>query len=499
MQHRTGNAAKRVADLSPGPWKRWKIKTRHGRAIRFMETYCKPPKGKDHGQPLTLAPFQKEWLEESLADGIDASVLQTPRGNGKSSLGGALATWAVFDDDETGAPQVPIIATTVGQAIRSCYGVAASMIRNEPALRNRSVIYTGIGTSRVWVPFNDGELFPISNDPDGLQGLDYSFAVVDEIGFQPEESWQSLRLAGGKRERSLAAGLGTPGLNRDNALYRIRKLIREGGSLKGFVFREYSAPDECAIDDRAAWRRANPAIAAGFLRESALETDLGITPEGHFRTFRLGQWVEGVDAWLGPNGAAIWEGLTSPYELLPDVATYVGIDVGIDNDSTAVVTMQRRPDERWHAHCRIWMPERDRPVDVTDVMQYVRDLDDRYQVTAVSFDPRLFDVPAKYLENEGIPMMKVPQSPERMVPAIVTLHRAVLEGFITHDADDAFATQVLNAVVRVAESGRGFTLEKRKSRGKIDAAIALALAYDQALRHEVEEPSAYEERGLVSV
>jgi phage terminase large subunit-like protein len=497
MQQRTGNAAKRVADLSPGPWKRWKIKTRHGRAIKFMETYCKPPKGKGHGKPLKLAAFQKEWLEESLADGIDASVLQTPRGNGKSSLGGALATWAVFDDDETGAPQVPIIATTVGQAIRSCYGVAAAMIRNEPALLNRCVIYTGIGTSRVWVPFNDGELFPISNDPDGLQGLDYSFAVVDEIGFQPEESWQSLRLAGGKRERSLAAGLGTPGLDRDNALFRIRKLLKDGGALRGFVFREYSAPDDCAIDDREAWRQANPAIAAGFLRESALETDLGITQEGHFRAFRLGQWVEGVDAWLGANGGAIWEGLTNPYEFTPDARTYVGIDVAIKYDTSAVVAMQQRPDGRWHAICRVWVPTEDRPVDVTDIMAYLRELAATYRVETVSYDPRLFDVPAKMLSDEGFRMFELTQTPEKMTPAYVELYKAIMGGTITHDGDDVFTTQVLNGVARLSE--RGFTLEKGKSRGKIDAAVALCLAYDQVLRHESEPDSVYEERGLVEI
>src|SRR3990167_6287323 len=148
-----GNAAKRVADLSQGPWKAWKIRTRHGRAIRFIETYCRPAKGKGHGSPLKLAGFQKEFLEEALAAGIDAAVLQTPRGNGKSSLGGAIATWGVFDDDDT-----------------------------------------GIAQPRIVVPFNEGELFPIANETDGLQGLDPSLAIVDEMGFQPVESWGSLRL-----------------------------------------------------------------------------------------------------------------------------------------------------------------------------------------------------------------------------------------------------------------------------------------------------------------
>ena len=191
-QYALGNAAKRLADTSAGPWKTdpsWKRLSRHARAIRFIETYCKPPKGQGHGQPLRLAPFQKRFLRAALAAKVDIGILATPRGNGKSSLGGALAVWALFDDDATGSPQVPIVATTIGQAIRSCYGVAVSMIKAEPELHRRCLIFTGISTPRVTVPFNGGELFPVCNDPDGLQGLDPSLAIVDEIGFQPVESW----------------------------------------------------------------------------------------------------------------------------------------------------------------------------------------------------------------------------------------------------------------------------------------------------------------------
>src|SRR5688572_25398894 len=146
MSDRRGNAAKRVADASPGPWKTWRRMSRAARAIKFIEAYCRPPKGTGHGQPVKLAGFQRDFLEEVLADGVDLSILGTPRGNGKSTFGGALATWALYDDDETGAPQVPIIATTIGQAIRSCYGVAASMVKKEPELLSRALIFTGIAT-----------------------------------------------------------------------------------------------------------------------------------------------------------------------------------------------------------------------------------------------------------------------------------------------------------------------------------------------------------------
>ena len=492
MTRPEGNAAKRVASTTPGPWKTdptWtRMHSRAERAIRFIETYCKPAKGTGHGERLVLAPFQKAFIRKALGKGIDIGVLATPRGNGKSSLGGALAVWALFDDDSTGSPQIPIIHMTVAMAIRSSYGVAVSMIRAEPELERRSLIYTGVSTPRVFVPYNGGELFPMSNEVGGLQGLDPSLAIVDEIGFQPVESWDSLRMGAGKRERSTIIGVGTPGFDRENALWHLRKAVDEGLKLPGFYLRQYAAPEGCAIDDRKAWRIANPAIKAGFLRESALETDLGITPPAHFQIFRLGQWVEGTDAWLGTNGRMVWEGLTSPWDFVEGAPTWVGIDVGLKHDSTAVVAVQRRPDEdghpagRVHAVCRLWVPTVDEPVDTTNVMQHIRELADRYDLQTVGYDPRFFDVPAKMLTDEGIAMVEQPQTLERMTPAVGSLYELIRSGGLTHDGDDAFGSQVLNATPRFND--RGFTLAKGKSRGRIDAAVALALAVDRVQREE---------------
>jgi phage terminase large subunit-like protein len=451
-----------------------------------METYLRPPKGVGAGKPMKLGQFQKDWIEEVLAADVDAAVMQFPRGNGKSTFSAGLAVWGVFDDIATGAPQVPIVATTVTQAMRSVYTVAAQMIGAEPELANRSISYTAIGNTRVFVPSTLGEMFPMSNDTDGIQGLDPSLAICDEVGFQPIESWDGLLLAGGKRSQSLVMGLGTPGLDRENALFHVRELVRGGADLPGFRFKEYSADPGCEVNDREQWRKANPAMVEGFLNERALVTSLGLSPEAHFRIFRLGQWVDGTDSWLGSDGYNVWDGLRDPLPLVVGDPTWVGVDIGLKRDSSAVVAVQFREDGRLHASCRLWVPTKAEPVDVTDIMQHLRDLRDRYKVGAISFDPRLFDVPAKFLYDEGLPMVEIPQSPERMTPIIGDLYELIREGKISHDGDTAFTQQVLNAIPRFTD--RGFTLQKAKSRGRIDGVIALSLAVDRARHKERPKP-----------
>lgn len=478
MAQGSGNARKKQSDYTAGPWESWRTKSPHARAIRFIETFCRAPKGYGAGKPLKLRTDQKEWFEEILAPGVSSAVKSLPRGQGKSTEKAGLAAWAVFDVSDTGEPQVPIVATTVSQAVRSVYGVLEKMVQLEPELDSRCIRYTAISDKRIEVARGGGSCFPIANDPDTLQGLDPSLAIMDEIGFQPLESWDSLLLASGKRSHSLVVGMGTPGFDRDNALWHLRSTMLEGGEIPGFIYRELSAPDDCDHRDESIWYQVNPALRVGQQNIASLRTTLRLTTEARFRTFHLGQWIDGNDCWLGDDGRAVWQKLQDPYEFVPKAPTWVGLDVGLKKDSTAVVMMQRRPDGRLHAKCRIWLPAKDAPLELAQIMAYLRELDQKYKLVEVAFDPRLFELPAQMLESEGLPMLEMPQSLERMTPAFGDLLQAIRERTISVDEDRAFTTQVLNGVERNNE--RGFTLMKAKSRGKIDAAYALAMCLSRA-------------------
>lgn len=483
------NAGKKLENESPGAWVRWKLPQRHARAIRFIETYCRSPKGYGAGEPLKLATFQKAWLEEVLADGVSAAVMSVGRGNGKSTFLAALGLWALFDPDESGAPQIPIVATTVQQAVTSVYGVALAMVRSEWELSSRCFIYSAIGAQKIVTPLNHGEMFPRSNDPDGLQGLDMSLGIVDEIGFMPVTSWDSMLLASGKRPRSLVVGIGTPGFEKDNALWHMRERVLRGNLPPGFRFTEFAADVGCDVRDRDQWRKANPALDEGYMNPTGLETAVEMSPESHFRIFRLGQWHEGVECWLGDDGAKVWGRCEDRFDLVPGAPTWVGVDVALKHDTTAVAVVQERDDGRLHVAARIWHPTEDGRLDVADVMHHIRHLVDTFDVREVSFDPRFFDLPAQMLADEGVPMVEIPQNVARMTPAVGQTYELIKRGELSHDGDPAFTAQVLNAVARFNE--QGFTLAKAKSRGKIDAAVAMCIAVHRASVREA-KPAASE-------
>jgi phage terminase large subunit-like protein len=94
---------------------------------------------------------------------------------------------------------------------------------------------------------------------------------------------------------------------------------------------------------------------------------------------------------------------------------------------------------------------------------------------------------AQSLADEGLPMIEVPQTLQRLVPAYSTLHHLIIGRMLDHDDDPQLRSHVISAVPSVAANG-GFVLAKNKSRRKIDGCVAMAIAL--AGSGEVEEPEA---------
>jgi len=72
-----------------------------------------------------------------------------------------------------------------------------------------------------------------------------------------------------------------------------------------------------------------------------------------------------------------------------------------------------------------------------------------------------------------------------MVPASGTLFEEIVNGRIAHSGDSTFSDQVLSATPRATDNG--WRLSKGRSKRKIDAAVALAMAVDVALKRREPE------------
>ena len=468
------------------------MKSLPARAVRFIEELCIPSKGFAPGKALRVAGWQSDWLEEVLAPGVDSSALTLPRGNGKSTFTGAVATWATFDpavaDEFGGKPDVPVVAPTLKQARKGVYGAAIDFRKNHPDLRDRSLQYTASGEERIVVPFNfDGELYPMAADPDTLQGLDPLIGLVDEIGFIAIEAWDAMLLSGGKRPRSLILALGTRNPDETpNALDHLITAVADHGGIPGFVLVDYSADANASSTDRAQWRQANPGIEAGYLRESAMESAQMLAPDAAFRTFRMNLKTGSLTGWLGAEGPTIWTDTEGKVTFDPALPMWLGVDKSAYSDSSAVIALQHVGD-RWLTRAHVFLP--DPTVDHAAVRDCIRELCSTYNVAAVGYDDRYFVEGAQELADEGLPLVQVPQTPARLVAPYSHLFADFVNRRIVHEADPVFRAHVLGAVAKLDSSG-GFTLAKGRSKTHIDAAVALGIARAvSGLELDIEEPT----------
>jgi len=470
----------------------------------------------DTGESWHPEAFQEAFVED-LFSGIPECWLVVPEGNGKTTL---LAGLALYHCEFRPFAVVPMAAASREQA-EIMYRQAEGFVMRSERLYHpvHSAIQAAKGKRKTDVPrflclegyrrinhHDGGRIQVFAADDRTGDGIIPTLGIIDEPHRQKDLSlyrtWAG-KLAKRNGQIATISTSGEPGTDFEKTRERIREtsedVTRTGSFLraasKRVVLHQWAVPESADPENIEAVKSANPfsGVTVEMLAEKFASPTM---TQHHWLRFVCNRPARDVDSWLGPNGAQLWDGLAAPYSFVAGSPTYVGIDIALKWDTSAVVAVQQRDDGRYHAICRIWYPTNDRPVDTTDVMQHVRDLAALYGVRAVAFDPRFFDVPAKMLGDEGLPMIEVPQSPERMAPAIGSLYEGILAQKITHDGDEGFTTQVLNGVARYSD--RGFTLAKSKSRGKIDAAISLALAYDQALRHE-DETSVYEERGMIEI
>ena len=455
--------------------------------VDFAETFLHVSKGVRAGERLRLTNWQKDLLGslyERRDDGLlryRRSLVGLARKNGKSLVGSVIALYGLIEG-EPGA-EVYSAAGDRMQA-RIVFNEAKWQISQSPALSGICKVYRDV----VEIPSTGAIYRVLSADAKLQQGLNASTVIFDEVHVQPNEDlWNALTLSSGARKDPNIVGITTAGFDPDSLcgrLYNYGKRVISGDQVdERFGFFWWEAPEGCAVSDRDGWAAANPNLAEGLLDMEDMEVSMNQTAEVAFRRYRLNQFVRtDGESWL-PAGA--WELCRSDMELKPDLPTFVGVDMALKHDSIAVVIAQPQ-DGRVVVRAKIWHPDAN-AMDVSAVEQHIRDINQQFNVVENAYDPAFFQRSAEVLSENHV-MVEFPQSAARMIPACGNLYELIVNQVIAHDGDPMFADQVLSAAQRSTESG--WRLSKGKSKRKIDAAIALAIASDRATSKQEVAPVA---------
>lgn len=448
------------------------------RVVRFGERHLKHMKAEWAGRPFTLERWQREQILAPIFGTVDSkglrwyreAVVGLPRKNGKSELAALIALYGLLADNEPGA-DVFSFAGSRSQA-GLVFKTAADMVRASPVLRATCKVYRSV----IEVP-ETGSVYRVMSGPDSaglVHGTSPHVAILDEMHVWPagsgDELYEAVRTGVAARRQSLIVTISTAGADRTGPLWRLLERGLSGKDKRMFTY-WLQAPDGCAVDDRAAWRAANP---ASWISDKFLAEQLRAVPEPVFRRLHLNQWVDAAGA-TGAFPRESWEECAGTPIIDPDLPSVIAVDAASRRDTTALALVQRKLDGTHHV--KTWHFEADRALgyfDYSELEDLVRDLCASFTVTRLAFDPFQMVRTQQILAAEGLPAETMPQNDSRMVPACALMYDLVMERRVVHDNNPELSSHVLNAGIR--ETARGWRFEKRKSSGPIDGLIAVTMA-----------------------
>lgn len=449
------------------------------------------------GSPLHLRDWQQELIRHVFAGDEEGyrhriSLIGMPRKNGKSALGSVFGLYSLV----LGArgAEVYSVAAEKEQA-RIVFADAKRMVEASPELTGITRLYR----DAIELPKAGSVYRVLSAEAYSKEGLNPSATIFDELHAQPSrELFDVMSLAMGARGRlATLIAITTAGVKTESAtgqdsiaynLYQYgQKVARGEVDDPTFFMAWWEAAAEADHREPQTWKDSNPGFGDICSAED-FDSAVKRTPEPEFRTKRCNQWVSSALGWL-PTGT--WDSCAGDTTL--EGKDYIlGLDGSFSGDATVVTyaTIEDVPQVgivgAWEKDVQIhddtWR------VDVLEVEDKIREfVKNNPNVKEIACDPFRWTRTMQVLAEEGYPIVEYPSTnARRMVPACQKFYDAVVDKKLVHDGNPLLARHLSNAVVKVDQLGPRIVKENRASQRRIDAAVAVVLAFDRATVSRIE-------------
>ncbi|HHT7825646.1 TPA: terminase large subunit [Streptococcus suis] len=506
------------------------------RAVTFINNLSHT-KGKWAGKRFDLLPWQEQIVRDLFGivkeDGnrqFLTAYIEIPKKNGKSELAAAIALYLLYADNEASA-EVYGAACDRNQA-SIVFDVAKQMVQMSRPLEKRSKI---MGATKRIVNYSNAGFYQVLSAETGTKhGLNVSGLVFDEIHAQPNRHLYDVltKGSGDAREQPLFFIITTAGTDRTSICYELHTKVLDilNGRKKDTSFYPvvYGLSDEDDWNDEANWRRANPSlghtIGIDRVREAYQQALDNPAEENVFKQLRLNMWTSSSVAWI-PEHVYAKGNDPIQYENLKGRSCYAGLDLSSTSDITAFVLVfpPRFEEENYIVLPYFWLPEdtlelrcrrdhvlydvweRQGYIKTTEgnvvhygfIEKFIEDLSEIYHIKEIAYDRWNATQMVQNLEGMGLTMVPFGQGYKDMSPPSKELYKLMMEGKIQHGGHPVLKWMGQNVVMRQDPAGN-IKPDKEKSVEKIDGIVALIMGLDRCIRHQTDEGSVYDERGILS-
>ena len=495
--------------------------TRGRKVCDFIEKFCLIPEGADVGKPIKLLPFQRKFIKEVFdnPNGTSRAYLSVARKNGKSALIAAIVLAHLIGPEARQNSQLISGARSREQAAL-VFKLAEKMVRLSPELIK--VIRIVPSQKMLIGLIMNVEYKAISAEAGTAHGLSPVLAILDEVGQvrgQQDSFIEAIETAQGAHINPLLIAISTQAAT-DGDLFSIWLDDAANAKDKRIVSHLYTAPKECEIMDRLAWRKANPALGKFRSRQDmedfAKQAERLPAKSNSFRWLYLNQRIEAQSPFLSRSE---WEANSGPAAVELNDVCYAGLDLSASRDLTALVLVFPK-DDGFHIVPHFWLPadgllDKSRsekvpydmwadqgylhtiagPVIVPEVIaRAVAEVAEDYDLQMLAYDRWRINDFTRELDNIGavIPMVPFGQGFKDMAPAVDKLERLVADRKLSHGGHPILNMCAAGAVAQSDPAGNR-KLNKGKSYSKIDGLVALAMALGTVGAEEIAAASPWDD------
>lgn len=491
--------------------------TRSCRNIDWIESLLVVPDGRDVGKPVVLRDWQKDILRGIYDSPTRRCIISVGRKNAKTAISAMLLLLHLCGPEARPNSQLFSTALSRDQAA-IVYNLAAKMVRFSPDL---SAFVTVRETIKQLACQELGTLYSaLSADAGTKFGLSPSFIVHDELGQVKgprHQLYEALETATGAQEAPLSVVISTQAPSDSDLLSILIDDAKGGHDPKTKLFL-YTAPEDMDPFAEETIRLANPAFGDFQNAEETLAMAEGArrmpAREAEYRNLILNQRVEAYSPFVTK---AVWSQSGDAPEF--GGVVYGGLDLSEVNDLTALILVSVK-DGMHNVRPTFWLPgdgleERSRqdrvPYDVWAkngylsttpgrsieyeyVAKHIAALFETHDVKKIAFDRYNMRHLKPWLIKAGLSESIIEdrfqdfgQGFVSMAPALRTLESLLLNAKMRHGNHPLLTMCAANAVVKSDEAGNR-KLDKKRSRGRIDGMVALAMACAVANENQGSRP-----------
>jgi phage terminase large subunit-like protein len=457
------------------------------------------------GQKIVLRKFQKVKVRRMYDQVCRRIIISYGRKNAKTAFAAIIILLHLCGPEARRNSGLYSSALSRDQAA-ILYHLAAKMVRLNQALHN---VVSPRDTVKQLYCEKLGTLYAaLSSDASTNLGLSPAMIIHDELGQVKgprHPLYEALETATAAQEDPLSVIISTQAPTDADLLSVLIDDAQDGQDPRTAVFL-YTADMEDDPFDVETIRQANPAFDEFMNQEEvlAMAEDARRMPsrESEYRNLILNQRVESNDPFVNQT---IWRDNAGPEEGW-DVC-FGGLDLSEVNDLTAFILVSPVKGIT-NVRAKFWLPEEGiieksrmdrvpydimadegylsltpgRSIEYKFVAEYLYDVFQTENIRKIAFDrwnmrhlkPWLIEagMTEAFIEDRFV---EFGQGYVSMSPALRTLEAILLNGKMRHGNNHTLTMCAANSIVKTDEAGNR-KLDKKRSRGRIDGMVALAMA-----------------------